>query len=82
VSFLCGQPLSKLTAIPLGGTGPYTYLWSTGATPQTIWWQAPPPGNYELSVEITDTYDGTTQITGKTVMVRDDPSCPTCFEDP
>jgi gliding motility-associated-like protein len=38
----------ELTANPIGGTGPYTYLWSTGATTQTISNLA--PGSYQVAV--------------------------------
>jgi len=31
-----GLPNGSITAIPVGGTGPYTYLWSNGQTTQTI----------------------------------------------
>jgi SprB repeat len=32
----CGGSNGSLTANPVGGTGPYTYSWSNGATTQTI----------------------------------------------
>ncbi len=31
-----GLPNGSITATPVGGTGPYTYLWSNGQTTQTI----------------------------------------------
>jgi gliding motility-associated-like protein len=39
------------TAVPSGGTSPYTYLWSTGATTATI--NSLPPGN-TYTVTVTD----------------------------
>lgn len=32
----CGAPTGSATVFPFGGTGPYTYLWSTGQTTATI----------------------------------------------
>jgi hypothetical protein len=47
---LCaGNPCIVLDATPSGGTGPYTYLWSTGATSQTI----------NVCPGVTTTYDVT-----------------------
>ncbi|MBX2980584.1 MAG: hypothetical protein KF905_14955, partial [Flavobacteriales bacterium] len=47
---LCGQSKGILTAYPSGGQGPYTFLWSTGATTPTI--ENLAPGSY--SVTVTD----------------------------
>ncbi len=47
-----GASNGELTANPIGGTGPYTYQWSTGATTQTISGLA--PGTYLVTV-LSDT---------------------------
>jgi len=47
---LCGQSNGSIDITPSGGTAPYTYLWSTGATSQDL--QNGVPGTY--SVKITD----------------------------
>jgi hypothetical protein len=52
---------------PTGGTGPYTYLWSTGATADSIGGLA--PGTY--SVTITDA-NGCTEVVSFTVEEFDD----------
>lgn len=40
--------IGELTAIPSGGTPPYTYQWSTGSTESTI--ENLCPGTYEISI--------------------------------
>lgn len=47
-----GNTGTTITANVQGGSPPYTYIWSTGATTQSIF---VPPGTY--SVQITDTSD-------------------------
>jgi gliding motility-associated-like protein len=47
-SFVCYNQNSTLTANITGGTPPYTYLWNTGATTQSITNQ--PPGTYTVTV--------------------------------
>ena len=46
----CVYPTGELVANASGGVGPYTYLWSTGATTETIY--DLPAGTY--SVTVTD----------------------------
>lgn len=46
-----GDPVT-LTATPSGGSPPYTYLWSTGETTQTI--TVTPGGTTTYSVDVTD----------------------------
>jgi len=48
----CGSTVGSATAIPAGGTAPYTYLWSDGNNQTTQTASDLPPGNY--SVTITD----------------------------
>ncbi len=50
---LCAGANGSITANPGGGSGAYTYLWSNGATTQTI---TPPSGTY--SVTVTDANSG------------------------
>ncbi len=50
VSTSCGQDNGSIAAFPFGGTSPYTYLWSTGATGGLI--EDLAPGTY--SVTVTD----------------------------
>ncbi|MBL0343014.1 MAG: gliding motility-associated C-terminal domain-containing protein [Bacteroidetes bacterium] len=44
----CGQSNGTATVFPIGGTLPYTYLWSTSSTAQTIFGLA--SGNYTVTV--------------------------------
>lgn len=50
---MIGGTDGKLTAVPSGGTAPYTFAWSTGQTTQTI--SNLPAGTYEVTV--TDAND-------------------------
>ncbi len=54
IPILCNGGNGSVTANPGGGSGAYTYLWSTGATTQTI---TPPAGTY--TVTVTDANGGT-----------------------
>lgn len=64
--------------------GPFTYLWSTGETTNTITrsisvWSGMTEYELSLSVTITDLSTGTTtNPVLKTVLVRDPQGCPTC----
>lgn len=60
-SQICGiVPDGKVTAVPFGGTPPYTYLWSTGATTAQI--TGLPEGTY--TVTVTDAKGCTTAGSG------------------
>ncbi|MFY9310410.1 MAG: hypothetical protein WAQ28_15295 [Bacteroidia bacterium] len=48
-SVICSGQSVTLTANATGGTGPFTYLWNTGATTQTI--SALTPGSYSVTVK-------------------------------
>jgi hypothetical protein len=56
----CGDGQGYVTANPSGGLPPYTYVWSTGSTAQTI--GPVPPGDY--TVTVTDGLMNTAQATG------------------
>ncbi len=61
---VCGGTNSgSITVFPAGGTGPYTYLWSNGATGNEI--DDIPAGNY--SVTVTDA-NGCTDVTSGIVL--------------
>lgn len=47
-SWNCENGSSTATATPIGGTAPYTYLWSTGDTTQTV--TGLTPGQYHITV--------------------------------
>jgi hypothetical protein len=44
----CYDSTGSLTVLPVGGIAPYTYLWNTGDTTQTI--DSLPQGNYQVTV--------------------------------
>jgi hypothetical protein len=44
----CAQSLGSITVTPVGGTGPFTYEWSNGATGNSI--SDLPEGNYTVSI--------------------------------
>ncbi len=48
VPALCTLSNGSMTAFPVGGVAPYTYLWSTGATTEGI--TAKPSGTYTLRI--------------------------------
>lgn len=50
VDKLCPQDEAVLTAVPGGGSGPYTFLWSTGETTPTITVNPTATQNYTISV--------------------------------
>ncbi|AEA44007.1 choice-of-anchor L domain-containing protein [Fluviicola taffensis] len=50
VDKLCPQDDAVLTAVPGGGSGPYTILWSTGETTESITVNPPATQNYTVSV--------------------------------
>jgi gliding motility-associated-like protein len=50
VDKLCPQEEAILTAIPSGGSGPYTIVWSTGETAPSITVNPPATQNYTVSV--------------------------------
>lgn len=50
VDKLCPQDEAVLTAVPSGGSGPYTFLWSTGETTPSITVNPPATQNYTVSV--------------------------------
>lgn len=52
VQKLCPQDEAVLTAIPSGGTGPYTISWSTGETTESI--TVNPPATQTYTVSVTD----------------------------
>lgn len=67
-SQICGiVPDGKVTAVPFGGTPPYTYLWSTGATTAQI--TGLPQGTY--TVTVTDV-KGCTAVGSGTVYFWDE----------
>lgn len=55
-----GKPNGTVTATPTGGTGPFTYQWSTGFTGDSILTAG--PGLY--NVQVTDANDVTVQVSG------------------
>jgi len=52
VDKLCPQDEAILTAVPSGGSGPYTFLWSTGETTPSI--TVNPPATHNYTVSVTD----------------------------
>ncbi|MCF8414860.1 MAG: choice-of-anchor L domain-containing protein [Crocinitomicaceae bacterium] len=63
----CPGDLVQLTATPSGGAPPYSYLWSTGETTQTI--AVSPNSTQTFSVSVTDDCLGETATANTTVSV-------------
>ena len=61
VNSTCGNPNGTATANPVGGVGPYTYLWSNGQTTQTATGLL--PGVYNVTVTGTGGCTGTGTVT-------------------
>lgn len=55
----CGKLFCMLTALPIGGTPPYSYLWSSGQTTQSI---SVPKGLTARTVTVTDANGCTAQF--------------------
>ncbi|MBL7984224.1 MAG: hypothetical protein JNM91_04465 [Flavobacteriales bacterium] len=65
----CGQPLWQLSANAQGGVGPYTYLWSNGATTPEL--QFLLPGTY--TVTVTDGASDQAQATEEILLLPSHP---------
>lgn len=57
----CTYPNGKLVAVAIGGVGPYTYLWSTGATTDIL--EGVAPGTYSVTVTDFNNDQATDEIT-------------------
>ncbi len=64
---ICLGESIELTAVPSGGTAPYSYLWSTGETTQSI--TVAPGSTTNYSVTVTDAF---TSSTGDDCTAADD----------
>ncbi|MNJ82955.1 PKD domain protein [compost metagenome] len=69
VDKLCPQDEAVLTAVPSGGSGPYTFLWSTGETTPTITVNPAATQNYTVSVTDACLHETATAIATVTVPV-------------
>ncbi len=67
LTLTCTNPTGTLTATPSGGTGPFTYLWNTAATTQSI--NATTAGTFSVTVTGANncTRIATTTVTSSTV---------------
>jgi hypothetical protein len=65
-----GPGALTLTAVPSGGTAPYTYVWSTGATSPSMNVSPATTGNHPYSVTITDAA-GCTTVASTVITVVD-----------
>ena len=63
----CSGASKTLTASPSGGSGTYTYLWSTGATTASI--NVAPGSTTTYSVQVTDTVTGDIAIEHHTITI-------------
>jgi hypothetical protein len=75
----CQNEVVTLTALPAGGSPPYSIAWSTGATSQAITTSSSTPGSFTFSVTVTD-HAGATASASSTLVVT--PVCKTDFETP
>ncbi|MBL7938536.1 MAG: T9SS type A sorting domain-containing protein [Flavobacteriales bacterium] len=57
----CNYPNGRLVATATGGVGPYTYLWSTGATTDMV--EGVAPGTYTVTVTDFNNDQATDEIT-------------------
>lgn len=65
-----GLPNGSITAVPVGGTGPYTYLWSTGQTTPTI--SGLTAGTYSVTVTgVIGTGNGSVTLTQPPLLTVD-----------
>lgn len=69
VNKLCPQDEAILTAVPGGGSGPYTFLWSTGETTPSITVNPTATQNYTVSVTDACLHETATAIATVTVPV-------------
>ncbi|MEO0732655.1 MAG: carbohydrate-binding domain-containing protein, partial [Bacteroidota bacterium] len=73
----CNGAGGTVTATPAGGSGNYTYLWSNGATTQTV--TGLNVGTY--SVVVTDADNSTCTAEGSVDVVTDLSTCDDSFDD-
>mgnify|MGYP000051506614 CR=1 FL=1 len=57
----CANPQAQVRANPIGGTSPFTFLWSTGATAQTA--NGLTPGTYSITVTGSNGCSASEQVT-------------------
>jgi gliding motility-associated-like protein len=69
VTKLCPQDEAELTAVPSGGSGPYTILWSTAESTATITVNPPATQNYTVSVTDACLHETATAIATVTVPI-------------
>lgn len=69
VNKLCPQDEAILTAVPGGGSGPYTFLWSTGETTPSITVNPTVTQNYTVSVTDACLHETATAIATVTVPI-------------
>lgn len=69
---ICEGESTDLDATVTGGVGPFTYLWSTGATTQDI--TVSPAATTMYSLQVTDTDDGTIVMAYITITVNQAPN--------